>query len=440
MEINLKSIFRSYDIRGAYPDQINAEMVHKIAQAYVQYVKPDGKVAVGRDARTSSPELQAAVINGLADAGIDVIDIGPISTEMYYFAVGYYKLAGGIQITASHQPAQFNGIKMVKENAFPLYGEAGIQQIRDLVESDRWKALNSKRGSVEKRDIWPDFADRVLGFVKTEAIKPLKVVINPNFGFQGNVFKYVVGRGNLPLEIIGLNDEPDGTFPKGMPDPFIPENRPEFVALVKSSGADLGIAWDADGDRVFFCTGSGRFVDPYYTNALLYANTLIKNPGATVLYEPRYIWALIDVAKKYGGKAIPERVGHSYIKARMKKEDALISGESSGHTYFKDFWYADSGIIPTLLIMETISTSDKSLDELLEPLFNKYFISGEINSTVENHEAMMNKIRDRYQSLGASIDNLDGVTIEYPDWRANVRPSANDPVLRLCVEAKSLKK
>ncbi|MFA5927177.1 MAG: phosphomannomutase/phosphoglucomutase [Patescibacteria group bacterium] len=437
MEINLKSIYRSYDIRGEYPEQINDEVAYKIAQAYVQYVKPDGKIAVGMDARTTSPELHESVINGLIDAGIDVVDIGPVSTDMYYFAVGYYKLAGGIQVTASHQPAQFNGMKMIRENAYPLYGEAGIQQIRDIVEAGEWEVSSDKKGTIEKKDIWSDFADYALGFIKTDAIKPLKVVINPNFGYQGNIFKYIVKHANLPIEIVGINDEPDGSFPKGQPDPSLPENRPEFIALVKSSGADLGITWDADGDRVFFCTGSGRFVDPYYTNALLYANTLIKNPGATVLYEPRFTWALIDTAKEYGGTAVLERVGHSYIKARMKKEDAVISGESSGHTYFRDFWYADSGIIPSLIIMETVCVAGKSLDELLEPLFNKYFISGEINSTVSDHKSMMATIRDKYQAEGAEISEFDGVSVEYPDWRANVRPSANDPVLRLCVEAKS---
>jgi len=274
-----------------------------------------------------------------------------------------------------------------------------------------------------------------LKFIDTKAIKPLKVVINPNFGFQGEVIKYVVKKGNLPITLVGLNDTPDGTFPKGRPDPFVPENRPEFLNLVKNQGADFGIAWDADGDRVFFATEKGDFIESYYMNALFIADILKKNPGAKIIYDPRYTWALIDAAKENGGEAILERVGHSFIKARMRKEDAVFCGESSGHTYFRDFWYADCGVIPALMVMEMVSKKGKKLSELVEPLFNKYFISGEINTTVSNAKMVLEKIKEKYNE--AQISEIDGVSIEYADWRANIRPSNTEPLFRLNVEAKS---
>ncbi len=437
MEINLSGIFKSYDIRGVYPDQINADMAYKIAQAYVKYVGPKGKIAVGRDVRTSSPELHAAVIRGLADAGVGVADIGEVSTDMYYFAVGHHKLAGGIQVTASHNPAEYNGIKMVREAVYPLFGEKGIRQIRDLILNGEWKVESKTKGRVEKKDVWADFADCVLSFIDDKKIKALKIVINPNFGLQGRVIKYIVSRAKLPITLIGLNDEPDGTFPKGRPDPFVPENRPEFVELVKSSGADFGVAWDADGDRVFFCTEKGDFVESYYTNALLYGILLDKNNGGKVIYDPRYTWALVDSAKEHGGDPLIERVGHSYIKARMKKEDALICGESSGHTYFRDFWYADSGIIPALMIMELVSVCGKTMGDLVEPLFVKYPISGEINSTVQEAPKILEQIEKKYAD--SAISKIDGLSIEYPDWRANIRTSNTEPLMRLNVEGKSQK-
>ena len=287
----------------------------------------------------------------------------------------------------------------------------------------------------EQKNILDDFTSFLLKFIDTKAIKPLKVVINPNFGFQGEVIKYVVKKGNLPITLVGLNDTPDGTFPKGRPDPFVPENRPEFLNLVKNQGADFGIAWDADGDRVFFATEKGDFIESYYMNALFIADILKKNPGAKIIYDPRYTWALIDAAKENGGEAILERVGHSFIKARMRKEDAVFCGESSGHTYFRDFWYADCGVIPALMVMEMVSKKGKKLSELVEPLFNKYFISGEINTTVSNAKMVLEKIKEKYNE--AQISEIDGVSIEYADWRANIRPSNTEPLFRLNVEAKS---
>lgn len=433
MNVN-SSIFKAYDIRGIYPTDLNEELAYRITQGYVNYVQPKGKIAVGMDVRLCSPKLKEAVIRGLTEAGVDVLDVGLISTDMIYFAVGNYGLSGGIQVTASHNPAEYGGLKMVREKAFPIYSDQGIEQIRDMILVDKDKITSEKKGQVESKNIMDDFAAFLLKFVDVKVIKPLKIVINPNFGYQGEVIKYVVKKNNLPITLIGLNDTPDGTFPKGRPDPFVPENRPEFLNLVKSEGADFGIAWDADGDRVFFATEKGDFIESYYMNALFIAEILEKNHGGKIIYDPRYTWALIDMAKDHGGEAVIERVGHSFIKARMKKENALFCGESSGHTYFKDFWYADCGIIPPLMVMEMLSKKGKKLSELVEPLFKKYFISGEINTTVTNAKTVLEKIKEKYAD--AQILEVDGISIEYANWRANIRSSNTEPLFRLNIEGK----
>ncbi len=429
-----QTIFKAYDIRGIYPTQINEDLVYKIGQAYAAIIKPNGKVAVGMDVRLSSPELKKALIEGLTDAGINVLDVGLISTEMIYFATGFYKLAGGIQITASHNPAEYNGMKMVREEAIPISSDTGIFAIRDWVASNQEKISVTEKGQVETKDILADFVKFALGFIEIDKLKSTKLVYNPNFGYEGVVLKKAVELGNLPLDLVGLNENPDGNFPKGRPDPFVPENRPEFVELVKSSGADLGVAWDADADRVFFCTKNGQFVEPYYLNALLIKGVLKKNPGATIIYDPRYTWALIDAANENGGKADICRVGHSFIKEKMREVDAVFSGESSGHTYFKDFYYADSGLIPLLIVLEMIST-EGNLDELLQPYFAKYFISGEINTKTDKAQEIMKELEEKYSD--GQISKIDGLSIEYSDWRASIRTSNTEPLLRLNVEAKS---
>lgn len=429
------SIFKAYDIRGTYPDQINEDLIYRIGQAYVKIVKPQGKIAVGFDVRVHSKKLANSLIKGLNDAGFDVVDIGLVSTEMLYFAVGNYGYAGGFQVTASHNPAEYNGLKMVRKDAQPVSSDTGIFEIRDLIKESKEKIDSDIKGKVEKKDVLEDFVAYCLGFIDPKIIKPLKVVYNPNFGFEGEVLKKVVEMGKLPLTMVGMNDTPDGTFPKGRPDPFREENRPEFVQKVKSEQADLGIAWDADADRVFFCTDSAVFVDPYFMNALLVKIALEKNPGGKIVYDPRYTWALIDSAKDNGGEAVISRVGHSFIKEKMRQVDAAFCGESSGHIYFKDFWYADSGIIPMLLVLELIS-KEGDLDTLLKPYFDKYFISGEINNEVADGQAKIALLKEKYSD--GEISELDGLSVEYDrDWRFNVRTSNTEPLLRLNVEAKS---
>ncbi len=426
-------IFKAYDIRGVYPEQVNEDLAYKIGRSYCLVVSPSGPVAVGMDVRIHSETLKNALIKGITDAGFDVVDLGLISTEMLYFAVGNYGYGGGIQVTASHNTAEYNGFKMTRAEAIPISSDTGIFEIRDMVMEGKEDIVKSK-GLVSKKEILDDFARFVLGFINPSKIKSFKIAYNPNFGFEGAVLEKVKEVGKFDFDLFGLNHIPDGTFPKGQPDPFKEENRPEFIEFVKNSKVDIGVAWDADADRVFFCTGAGKFIDPYYINAVLIKHILKKTGGGKIVYDPRYTWALIDAAEEAGGEAVMERVGHSFIKARMREEDAIFAGESSGHTYFKDFWYADSGIIPLLIVLEMIS-SGPTLEELLNPLFAKYFISGEINKKVGNKEKIFEKLKEKYSD--AKISEIDGLSIEYNDWRASVRASNTEPLLRINIEGKS---
>lgn len=428
------SIFKAYDVRGIYPENINEELAYKVGQAYASYIKPRGKVAVGRDVRIHSLDLQKKVIEGLTDFGIDVLDIGLITTDMYYFAVGNYNLAGGIQVTASHNPPEWHGFKFVREGVIPLTLEAGVGQIRDMVIKDNFKRAQTK-GSIEKKNIEDDYCNYVLSWLHGIKVKSFKVVINPNFGYAGKVFEKIVKKANLPLEIIFINSEPDGTFPKGRPDPFVPENRTEFVELVKSSGSDFGVAWDADADRAFFCADGGVFIEPYYMGTILINQMLKKSPGSKIVYDPRYTWALVDAIQQNGGQAIPVRVGHSYIKEGLRENDALLGIESSGHTYYRDYWYADSGMLPVMQILEFLSENNIKLSEAVKPVMNKYPISGEINTDVKDQGKKMEEIAQKYKD--GSQSRLDGISVEYSDYRFTVRPSNTESLLRLTLEAKT---
>jgi phosphomannomutase len=429
------SVFKAYDIRGVYPTQIDDNLGYQIGLAYAGVVKPHGEVLVGHDVRLHSEELKLKVIAGLVDSGVNVMDVGWMSTDMLYFGVGNYKAAGGIQVTASHNPPEWHGFKMVKENVIPMTLESGIGDIRDYIVNGVSQIAN-KKGTVRKIDtILDDYSKYILSWIDSSKIKPLKVVIDPNFGFAGIVFRRIVELGNLPIEIIPLNDKPDGHFPKGRPDPFIPENRVEFSELVKSSGADLGIAWDADADRVFFCADGGLFVVPYYLNTVLIKTMLAKYPNQKIIYDPRYTWALIDTIQENGGKALECRVGHSYIKEMMRSENAVFAGESSGHTYYRDYWYSDCGMIPPMQVLEYLSSHNQKLSEVVALIMKKYFITDEINSTVTNSQAKMGLIAQKYSDAHQS--RLDGIAIEYPNYRFVVRPSNTEPLLRLTMEAKS---
>lgn len=429
-----QSIFKAYDIRGIYPTQLDEETFYRLGWAYAEIIKPTKPVVVGCDVRLSSPVLKESLINGLTDAGIDVVDIGLVSTEMYYFAVGNYGYGGGIQVTASHNPAEWNGAKMIKEGVVPLSKDSGLFEIRDLVLSNKEFINNKVKGSITKKDVLDDFCHHLLTWINPKKIKPFKVVYNPNFGYEGIVFKRLAELGSLQLELVPLNAEPDGNFPKGRPDPYIPENRVELVEMVRSKGADLGVAWDADADRVFFCADGGLFIDSYYANTLLIKKMLEKYPGGKIIYDPRCTWATIEAIKSNGGVPLIERVGHSFIKARMRKEGAVFSGENSGHTYYQDFWFADSGLIPLMQILELMSETEKKLSDLIAPVLNKYFISGEINFTVENANEIMGQIAEHYKE--ADVSGLDGIACEFKDWRFSLRGSNTEPLLRLNVESR----
>jgi phosphomannomutase len=363
-----------------------------------------------------------------------VVDVGRMSTDMLYFSVGNYKFEGGIESTASHNPPEWHGFKMVDKGPTPMTVEHGIGQIRDYVLSDK-KIESPIKGSVRQMDIWEDYCKYILGWIDPKKVKPMKVVVNPNFGLGGQIFEKIVKMGNLPLELIKLNFDPDGTFPKGRPDPFIPENRIEFSELVKSSGADFGITWDADSDRVFFCADGGVFLEPYYLNTILIKQMLTKFPNQKVVYDPRYTWGLLDAIKENGGTPVISKVGHSYIKEKLKEVDALYGTESSGHTYYRDYWYSDCGMIPPMQVLEFLSENNVKLSEIVKPVMNKYFISGEINTDVGDKEGKMQEIAKKYSDGKQST--LDGIAVEYENYRFCVRPSNTESLLRLTLEAKS---
>jgi phosphomannomutase len=434
MNVNT-SIFKAYDIRGLYPGEIHEDVARQIGRGFVAYLGPRA-IAVSRDMRVSSPSIAAAFIEGAREQGADVIDYGMLGTDMLYFAVVKDTLDGGAQITASHNPKQYNGIKLVREGALPLSGDAGIGDIRDMVANDRLPAPPGTRGSVTTRNILPEYVEKVMSFIDPLAIEPFTVVLDAGSGMAGLVAPALFDR--LPCKVTKLCFDIDGTFPNHEANPLIEENRRDITAEVIRQKADVGIAWDGDADRCFFIDGSGEFISGDFVTALLAEAFLLKEPGATIIYDLRASHAVRDVAARYGGRALMNRVGHAFIKRRMREEDAAFGGEVTGHYYFRDFYYADNGFIPALLILELMSKKNKPLRDLLEPYRERYFISGEINTKLARMEdvpATLGAIESRYQD--AKISKLDGVSIDYPEWHFNVRPSNTEPLLRLNLEAAS---
>ncbi len=431
-----EEIFKAYDIRGVYPQEIDAESVYRIAQAYAIFLNPK-KIALGRDVRQSSPELWQAAKNGLLQAGVDVMDIGEVSTDMMYFAVAFYRLDGGITITASHNPREYNGLKMVREKAIPISGDSGIYKIKQLVLDGKNKK-SSKPGHLEKKNIWDDYAKHCLSFIDTNRIKSFKIVANPNFGLAGKVLDRIRDIGKLDLDIKALNYEPDGSFPKGRPDPLIPENRLETEKLIKETKADFGVAWDADADRCFFFDEKGEFIDGYFIVALLAKIILRDTDGEKVIIDPRMVFATKEAILSSGGIPLVNKVGHTFIKERMRKENAIFAGENSAHLYFRDNYYCDNGIIPFLLILQEISTSGAKLSELVAEWRDRIFVSGEINFTVKDPKKIFQALAEKYSD--GYKDETDGLSIEYEDWRFNVRSSNTEPLLRLNIESYSQEK
>jgi len=421
-------IFKAYDIRGIYPIELNEEAAYAIGRAFVTFLKAE-QVLVGRDMRLSGPQLFDAVTGGIMDQGADVVDIGMVSTDQYYFACSQLKLPG-MMVTASHNPKQYNGFKMVREMPYLLSGDEGIQDLRRIVENDAY-APTSRKGTKRTVDLSEQFVAAVLGLIDVPGLIPLKVVADTGNGMVGPILKRVYAR--LPVELVGLYLDPDGSLPNHGLDPLQPENRAELQARVVAEGAAVGFAFDGDGDRFFVIDDRGEFIAGDYMTALLGRYLLRRRPGSKIVYDVRASWAVPELIAEAGGIPLMERVGHAFIKRRMAREGALFGGEVTGHYYFQDFNYADSGIIPSLLILEMLATSGQKMSEMLAPLEAKYFISGEINSTVADAQAKMQELADRYKD--GKIEHLDGLSVTYPTWHFNVRPSNTEPLLRLNLEA-----
>jgi phosphomannomutase len=428
-----EDIFKAYDVRGLYPGEINEDAARQIGRAFVTYLGAT-RIGVSRDMRLSSPSVAAAFIEGARMQGAHVIDYGMCGTDMIYFAVVRDGLDGGAQITASHNPKEYNGIKMVRQEAFPLSGDAGIGDIRDMITAGALPAPAAVRGGLETRNILDAYVDKVMSFIDPAAIQPFKVVLDAGSGMAGLVAPRLFDR--LPCTTTRLCFEIDGTFPNHEANPLIEENRRDIVERVVAEGADIGIAWDGDADRCFFIDGSGEFIAGDFVTALLAEAALIKQPGQTIIYDVRASYAVKDVVARYHGRALMNRVGHAFIKRRMREEDAVFGGEVTGHYYFRDFYYADNGFIPALLILELMSRKGMTLRDLLAPLREKYFISGEINTRVGD----MAQVDGRLRALAARYADahtytLDGFSAEYPDWHFNVRGSNTEPMLRVNLEA-----
>jgi phosphomannomutase len=432
------AIFKAYDVRGTYPDQMDEELAYRIGRAFPRVLSElqstpvhDLRVAVGRDMRLSAPGMVKRYADGIADEGADVLDIGMAATEMVYWTVGARELDGGLVCTASHNPKAYTGAKLVKRGAIALSGDSGIGELRDMVTAGDPGPPAAKRGDIRREEVGDAFREAALGYIEADRIRPLKVVLDGGNGMAGPMVGPLLD--SFPVEQVRTYWEPDGGFPDHEPNPLLPENRRFIIDKVRETAADLGIAWDGDADRCFFIDDTGEFVAGDFLTALLGESIVRKEPGALVLYDVRASRAVRDVVERAGGRAEVNRVGHAFFKTRMRETGAAFGGEVSGHYYFRDFYCADSGTIPALLILELLSVEGKKLSELLEPLRSSYFISGEINSEVEDQEAKTRELLARYSD--GEIGRLDGISVDYSDWHFNVRPSNTEPLLRLNLES-----
>lgn len=433
------TIFKAYDIRGVYPTQINAELVYKIAQAYVKFIKPK-TIVVGHDMRLCGEEFSTSIIKALADAGVNVINIGLVSTDQLYFAGATLPVDGGIQITASHNPKEFGGLKLVREKSRPISGDSGIYEIRDLVTSNEWQVTSDTKGVVTEQNILEDYYKHVLKTFNVSNFKKLKIVANTNFGMATPAVEKL--KTLLPVEFVEvINGEVNGNFPKGRPDPLRPENRDETIEVIKKLKPDLGVAWDADADRCFFFDEKGTFVTAAYINALLAEFYLKRHPGSKILHDTRVVRVIDAFVDQNGGISVTNKAGHSFIKERMIADDIIFGCETSGHYFFKDNFYLDNGLLPLLAVLEILSSQDsspagggRSFSEVLKPLREKFFISEEINFEY-NNKNILEGIKEQYST--AKIDNIDGYDFNFPDWRFNVRLSNTENLLRINLEAES---
>ncbi len=430
---NSISCFKAYDVRGKVPSQLNEDVVYRIGRAYAEFFNPR-QVAVGRDVRLSSDLLFEALCNGLMDSGVEVLDLGVCGTEQVYFAAFHLSLDGGIMITASHNPMDYNGIKFVKENAKPVSGDNGLVDIKLLAEKNQFKDPATK-GSMVQTDLSTAYTQHLLSYLRSkENLKPFKIVVNSGNGVSGPVIDLL--EKHLPFEFIKVQHEPDGRFPNGIPNPLLPECRQDTIDAILESKADFGVAWDGDFDRCFLFDGNGRFIEGYYIVGLLGVQMLKLNPGDKVIHDPRLTWNTREMISQNGGIPIQSKTGHAFMKEIMREENAIYGGEMSAHHYFRDFGYCDSGMIPWLLLSEMMSEQNKSLAQLVDERIDAYPVSGEINSEVSDAKAVIAAILEYFADETFELDETDGIGISFEKWRFNIRSSNTEPLLRLNVESR----
>ncbi len=429
--------FKAYDIRGKLGTELNEEIAYNIGRAYGQIYQAK-TVVVGCDIRLSSEALKQATINGLNDAGVDVLDLGMTGTEEVYFGAFHLDVQGGIEITASHNPMDYNGMKLVRENARPIGADSGLKEIRLLAESGIFNDVEQK-GSTEKYNILPEYIDHLMSYIDPAKIRPLKLVMNAGNGAAGHVVDALEAKLkqlNIPVELIKIHNDADGTFPNGIPNPILVENRDSTRDAVLEHGADMGIAWDGDFDRCFLFDEKGQFIEGYYIVGLLAQAFLLKQAGEKIVHDPRLVWNTFDVIEQHQGEAIQSKSGHSYIKEKMREHNAVYGGEMSAHHYFRDFAYCDSGMIPWLLAISVVSEMQKPLSSLVEEMIEKFPCSGEINFKVADTQTTIQKIFDHFSAQNPAIDETDGVSLDFGTWRFNVRASNTEPLLRLNIESR----
>ncbi|MSO57686.1 MAG: phosphomannomutase/phosphoglucomutase [Thermoleophilia bacterium] len=425
-------VFKAYDVRGIHPTEIDEEGAYAIGRAYVEQFEPR-RIAVGRDMRLAAPALTAAAIDGARDGGADVLDLGLVGTEVVYHAVGALGLDGGFCVTASHNPKEYIGMKIVRRGALPVGGDSGLDDVRRRALAGFGPV--TRRGSAEPHDPWPAFVDTVLSFVDVSALRPLRVVVDAANGMGGVMIDHVVG--HLPaIDVVRCHFEPDGSFPHHEPNPLLPENREFIVRATREHRADLGVAYDGDADRCFFVDETGEFIPGDFVTVLLAEAMLARDPGSSVIYDVRASWAVPRAIGAAGGIPLVNRVGHAFIKHRMRKEGSVFGGEVSAHYYFRDFFQADSGVLPFLLMLELVSRRGP-VSKLLAPLRARYHLTGEINTPVRDVALKLQEIKERYAAEGGHVSHLDGLSIDFDDWHFNVRPSNTEPLLRLNLEALS---
>lgn len=433
MQIEI-SCFKAYDARGKVPDELNADIAYRVGRAYAAFIQPR-QVAVGRDIRLSSDTLFEALSKGLMDSGVDVLDLGICGTENVYFAAFHQHLDGGIMITASHNPVDYNGFKFVRHDARPISGDTGLEDIRRLAEIGEFSP-SANKGQLIPTDLNNDYINHLLGYLKnSKDLKPLKIVSNPGNGTAGAVIDLL--EAELPFEFIKIQHEADGNFPNGVPNPLLPEGRAATIEAIAEHNADLGLAWDGDFDRCFLFDHNGRFIEGYYIVGLLGEALLQKNPGDRVVHDPRLVWNTQELVGKSGGKVVQSKAGHAFIKETMREVNAIYGGEMSAHHYFRDFGYCDSGMVPWLLLTELMTDQNKTLAQLVDERIEAYPVSGEINITVSDSKTILDRLSQHYAEQNPAIDTMDGLGMDFGNWRFNVRSSNTEPLLRVNVESRA---